>query len=36
MPYHIQMLHDLHEEDYSGRAAMCAELVDQIQNDSFF
>jgi hypothetical protein len=27
------MLHDLYE-DYLRRAAMCAELIDQIQNDS--
>jgi hypothetical protein len=31
--YHIQILHDL-QEDYPRRAAMCAELVDKIQNDS--
>jgi hypothetical protein len=33
-PYHIQMLHDLHEEDYPRQAAMCTEPVDKIQNDS--
>jgi hypothetical protein len=27
------MLHDLYD-DYPRRAAMCAELIDQIQNDS--
>jgi hypothetical protein len=27
------MLHDLYE-DYPRQAAMCAELMDQIQNDS--
>jgi hypothetical protein len=26
--YHIQVLHDLHEEDYPRRAAMCADLVE--------
>jgi hypothetical protein len=33
-PYHIQTLHDLHGEDYRRRAAICAELADQFQNDS--
>ncbi|PSN33103.1 hypothetical protein C0J52_19410 [Blattella germanica] len=31
--YHIQVLHDLHEEDYPTRAAMCAELIDQIEQE---
>jgi hypothetical protein len=33
-PYHIQKLHDLHEECYPRREAVCAELVDRIQNDN--
>lgn len=32
--YHIQLLHSLREEDYPRRAAMCAELVEQINNDN--
>ena len=30
--YHIQVCHGLTEEDYPARAAMCAELIDQIQD----
>jgi hypothetical protein len=32
--YHIQVLHDLHEEDYPRRADMYADLVEQIQNEN--
>ena len=31
-PYHIQMFHKLQEEDYPRRAAMCTELIDQIES----
>lgn len=30
--YRIQVLHNLHEEDYPRRSAMCAYLIDQIQS----
>ena len=33
-PYHIQVFHNLQEEDHPRRAAMCAELVDQIKSDN--
>jgi hypothetical protein len=31
-PYHIQVFHNLQEEDYPCRAAMCAELIDQTES----
>ena len=31
-PYHIQVFHNLQKEDYPRRAAMCTELIDQIEN----
>jgi hypothetical protein len=30
--YHIQVFHNLQDEDYPRRAAMCAELIDQIES----
>jgi hypothetical protein len=30
-PYHIQVNHNLQEEDYPHRTAMCAELIGQIE-----
>ena len=32
IPYHFQVFHLLQEEDYPRRAAMCAELIDQIES----
>jgi hypothetical protein len=32
--YHIQVLHELHDEDYPRWAAMCADSVEQIQNEN--
>jgi hypothetical protein len=29
-PYHIHVFQNLQQEDYPRRAAMCAELIDQI------
>jgi len=30
-PYHFQVFHNLQEEDNPRRAALCAELIDQIE-----
>jgi hypothetical protein len=32
IPYHIQVFHNLQEEDYPRRAAMYAEFIDQIES----
>jgi transposase len=31
--YHLQLSHDLHEEDYQQRSGMCADLVERIQTE---